>query len=79
MSETGKKKKKHLSVFPKDQDDILKMFRSTSKRYSVCCHRGGKKPADIHILRSWNERIPIFFLLKLITITILSVTKIVSN
>ena len=37
------------SVIPKAQDDILKcLFLSTTQRYSVHCHRGGKKPENIH-------------------------------
>ena len=56
MSENGKKNVDKM--FPKAQDDILKcLILSTTQKYSVYCHRGGKKPENIHILES-----EIFFL-----------------
>ena len=37
-------------VFPKAQEDVLKcLVLSTAQRYSVCCHRGGKKAEYNHI------------------------------
>ena len=46
MSENGEKCQ---SVFPKVQDGILKCFiLSTIQRYSVYCHRGGRKPENIN-------------------------------
>ena len=47
VSENGEKRR---SVFPKAQDDVLKcLVLSTTQRYSVYCHRGVKKPENIHI------------------------------
>ena len=37
-------------VYPKAQDDVLKcLVLYTTQRYSVYCHRGVKKPENIHI------------------------------
>lgn len=36
-------------MLSKVQDDVFKrLVLSTTKRYSVNCHGGGKKPEDIH-------------------------------
>ena len=49
---TGNAKK---SVIPKDQDDVLKCLLANSADRAnnldtICsCHRGGKKPENIHI------------------------------
>ena len=55
MSENAKKCR---PVFPKAQGDVLKcLVLSTTQRYSVYCHRGGKKAENIHFkkLESENE------------------------
>ena len=35
--------------FPKPEVTSSRLVLSTTQRYSVYCHRGGKKPENIHI------------------------------
>ena len=43
-----KMSEKCQSLFPKAQNDVLKYPEMTSQRYSVYCHKGGKKQENVH-------------------------------